>query len=443
MNAAIPALAPDRVLRFAIDPFRGMLDARRRHGDVVQVGYGAQRAVFLFGPEANSFVFANPQLFSWRDSFAVMLPVLGETALLVTDGEEHRRRRPLVLPAFHRRRLEEYARLMAGNTREALTRLRTGERVDLYAELRALIRRNTIDSFFGTRLARQDAEIGRKLQIALDATDLPLGLQLFLTGVPNPVTARAVRSRRWVAERVRAEIAARRRFPVERPDALTVLLDKPSNSGCPLGDDEIEDQVISLIVAGYETTSAAMAWTVHVLLTHPGSWEAARQEVAEMLGDGEADPETLEKMTVVDDVVNEALRLHPPVVVLPRITREDTVFRGLRIRAGTRLAISPFVTHRMPEVWPQPGRFVPGRWRPDHPLHRPATPAGYLPFGGGHHRCVGAPFATLEIKVILIELLRRTRLRSAGPVRPASIMAMRPRRGMPVVVEHCQPEGHA
>src|SRR5689334_19377937 len=191
MNAVIPTLAPDRVLRFALDPFRGMLDGRRRLGDVVQVGYGAQRAVFLFGPEANSFLFPNPQLFSWRDSFAVMLPVLGETALLVTDGEEHRRRRPLVLPAFHRRRLEEYARLMTANTRQALTRLRAGERVDLYAELRALIRRNTIDSFFGTRLAEQDAEIGRKLQIALDATDLPLGMQLFLTGVPNPVTARA------------------------------------------------------------------------------------------------------------------------------------------------------------------------------------------------------------------------------------------------------------
>ncbi|WP_405679360.1 cytochrome P450 [Streptomyces sp. NBC_01511] len=104
------------------------------------------------------------------------------------------------------------------------------------------------------------------------------------------------------------------------------------------------------------------------------------------------------------------------------------------MRAGSRLAISPYVTHRMPEVWPGPERFRPGRWDPQESLHRPAAPSAFLPFGGGRHRCVGAPFATAELKTILAELLRSVDLRLLTDVAPASIIVMRPRRGLPVAV---------
>ncbi|GAA2725453.1 MULTISPECIES: cytochrome P450 [Streptomyces] len=441
-TAQVPRLAPAEVLRFAADPFTGMLRAQRVHGDVVEVGYGRQRSTFLFGPEANSFVFANPQLFSWRDSFEVMLPVLGESALLVSDGEGHRRRRHLVLPAFHRRRIEDYVRLMARNTAATVNRWETGRRIDLYRELRALIRRNTVESLYGSRLAAQNDAIGARLQIALDATDLPLGLQLFLTRCPNPLTARAKRARRWVAGRIQAEIEHRRRHLEPDGDGLGALLAAAHGERCPLDDGEIQDQVISLIVAGYETTSAAMAWVVHAALSTPGTWEQARESVTELLGDAPVTVEALEKLHYLDGVVQEALRLHPPVVVLPRVTAQDVEFAGRRLPAGTRLAISPYVTHRMSRVWTEPSRFVPERWLSGHRLHREVTPAGFLPFGGGRHRCIGAPFATAELKTILVELLRRTDLTPAAPVTPVSIMAMRPRRGVPVVVRRRKAGSH-
>ncbi len=434
-GATAPRLSPAQVLRFAADPFTGMLRAQREYGNTVGVGYGPQRSTFLFGPEANSFVFANPQLFSWRDSFEVMLPVLGESALLVSDGEGHRRRRHLVLPAFHRRRIEDYVGLMARNTVATIRRWESGGRIDLYRELRALIRRNTVESLYGSRLAARNDAIGARLQVALDATDLPLGLQLFLTGVPNPITARAKRARRWVAAEVQREIDHRRRHPERGRDGLGALLEPAGDGTCPLDDTEIQDQVISLIVAGYETTSAAMGWVAHAALTTPGVWRRAREEVERVLGSAPTTVDALEELEYVDGVVQEALRLYPPVVVLPRVAAQDLEFGGHRLPAGSRLAISPYVTHRMSEVWPEPSRFLPERWQPGHPLHRAATPAGYLPFGGGRHRCIGAPFATAELKTVLVELLRRTELTPAGAVTPASIMAMRPRRGVPVVVQ--------
>ncbi len=434
MSRTMPALSPHEVLRFAADPFTGMMAAYESHGTVVSVGYGSQRTVFAFGPEANSFVFANPALFSWRDSFKVMVPVLGDTALLVTDGEHHRRRRHLTLPAFHRRRIDVYVRLMARNTAAAVEQWETGRSLDLYRALRSVIRRNTIACLYGPGLAADNEMIGARLQTALNSTDLPLGAQLFLAGVPNPVTARAKRARRKVAVRVQEEIARRRGETAASTDALGMLLAARDPDGRPLTDLELQDQVISMIVAGYETTSAAMGWTAHAALCTPGVWERARKEVDAVLGDAEITGDALEQLPYVDAVVQEALRLHPPVVVLPRVAAQDFDFAGHTIPAGSRLAISPYVTHRMPEVWPEATAFLPGRWSPDHPAHRPATPATYLPFGGGHHRCVGSPLATAELKTILAELVRRTELRPAGDVRPASIMAMRPRGGVPVTV---------
>ncbi|MEU9471804.1 cytochrome P450 [Streptomyces avermitilis] len=444
MSRTMPSLSPRQVLRFALDPFTGMMDAYRAHGSVVGIGYGSQRTAFVFGPEANSFVFANPSLFSWRDSFEVMLPVLGDTALLVTDGPDHQRRRHLTLPAFHRRRIDAYVRLMARNTVAAVENWESGRRIDLYQALRSVIRRNTVEALYGAPLAADNHVIGARLQIALDSTDLPLGIQLFLTGIPNPMTARARRARRQVAARVQAEIGRRRAggpgaagaggCEAEGGDGLGMLLAARDSEGRSLGDRELEDQVISLIVAGYETTSAAMGWTVHAALHTPGVWDDARKEVDAVLGDAELTGDALERLPYVDAVVQESLRLHPPVVVLPRVAAQDFEFAGHLIRAGRRLAISPYVTHRMPEVWPQATEFLPERWSPGHPAHRPATPSTYLPFGGGAHRCIGSPFATAELKTILIELLRRTELRLEGEVTPASIMAMRPRRGVPVVV---------
>ncbi|TDC60443.1 cytochrome P450 [Actinomadura sp. GC306] len=425
-------------IAFTADPCASLLRLYAQAGPVAAVGPRRKPLVHLFGPDANAFVFANSGLFRWREAFDLLVPVNGETALIVSDGADHRRRRRLVQPAFHHRRVGAYVERMAANTDAAVREWRPGRTLDAYAELRSVIRRSTVEVLFGDRLAADAEVIGRRLQVALAAIDRNFVLQMMLRRVPNPYMRRVAAARAQVARRVDEEVERRLREPAPDggyDDVLAMLMAARDEDGAGLTRQELQDQVISLISAGYDTTSAAMAWAVYALATHPQAAERARREVAEVVGDRLPRADDLPALTFLDGVVNETLRLFPPAVLSARVPVEDFTYGGHRIPAGAMVMYSPYVTHRMPQVWPQAGRFRPERWDPSCELHRPATPATYLPFGGGPHRCIGSTLATVELKTMLACLLRRTRLRLVSPaVTPTSVTAMRPRGGLPVRV---------
>ncbi|MEO3824285.1 cytochrome P450 [Actinomadura sp. B10D3] len=430
-----PSLTVRHGIGFAVNPCASLLRLYAEAGPVAAVGTRRRPFVHLFGPDANAFVFANSALFQWREAFDLLVPVNGETALIVSDGADHRRRRRLVQPAFHHRRVAGYVARMAANTDAALSSWRPGRTLDAYAELRGVIRRNTVEVLFGDRLAADAEVIGGRLQVALAAIDRNFVLQMMLRSVPNPYMRRVAASRALVARRVDEEVERRTAEGGEHDDVLGMLMAARDDDGTGLTRQELQDQVISLISAGYDTTSAAMAWAVYALLAHPDAAERARREVAEVVGDRPVQAADLPALTYLDGVVNETLRLFPPAVLSARVPVEDFEYAGHRIPAGAMVFYSPFVTHRMPEVWPQAGRFRPERWDPSSDLHRPTTPATFLPFGGGPHRCIGSTLATTELKTMLACLLRRTRLRLVSPaVTPRSVTAMRPRGGLPVQV---------
>jgi hypothetical protein len=208
----------------------------------------------------------------------------------------------------------------------------------------------------------------------------------------------------------------------ERPDVLNLLVGSRDEDGSGLTDLEIIDQVISLIAAGYETTSAAMASATHAMLIDQSVWERAAASVRAVDG-GSA-------WRYVDGVVSETLRLYPPGAISARTVAEPFTFMGTAVKAGQTVIFSPYVTHRLPELWPEPLQFQPERWDPLRPGFTRPGPHEFLPFGGGPHRCLGAAFATSEITVLLEALLRRTTLRlDVVDPRPVGLAAMRPRKG--------------
>lgn len=422
----------------ARSPLAGMEEVYRRFGPVFPLRLGPLRYVYLLGPEANRFVFAHSDLFRWREAFEALVPVDGETALIVSDGEDHRRRRRLVAPAFGPRAVGGYARTMARNADAAIGSWRPGQEVDLYQEFRRVIRRSTIEVLFGDRLAADEAEIGTLLQTVLDVvSESPLRQRLGRLGLPS--WRRAMAARAAVERRVRAEIEHRRRHPGggDEPDVLSALVaSRDAESGGGLTDTEIVDQVISLIAAGYETTSAAMAWTLGALLGDDELWrQAAADSAARSAGAGRD-----RDWSYLDGVVAEALRLHPPAAISARMAAERFEFAGNHVEAGSTLIFSPYVTHRLPELWPDPLRFDPLRWDPRRPGHHRPAPHEFLPFGGGPHRCLGAAFATLELTVLLERVVRRTRLRIvAFDPAPVTLAAMRPRRGPIATVQSVEP----
>lgn len=409
----------------------------RRRGPVVRVGFGAYRYVYLLGAEANRFVFANNDLFEMRAAFAGLVPVDGETSLIVSDGPDHRRRRRLVQPAMHHRQVDRYVEIMASTADATIDGWRRGQVVDLYQEFRAAIRRSTLRSLFGARLAGSADFLGEHLQALLDLVDRTPELIRVHKALRTPLWRRAIRAREVVDARIYEEIARVRSSGADTDDqVLAVLVRGRDDDGGGLSDEEVRDQAVTLIAAGYETTSAAMAWTVHALLTHAAVRERAVDEVRSILGTAPPVADDLAKLPYLRAVVSESLRLCPPAVVSARHVVRDFEFAGVPVRAGTMLLYSPYVTHRSAEVYDDPLEFRPQRWLPDSPGYRKAGPHEFVPFGGGPHRCIGSTLATTELTVMLARLLARAELRLVSrTIRPKGFAAMRPRNGLAVAVE--------
>lgn len=416
-------------------PGDALLALYRRRGPVISTGVGSHGYTYLLGPEANKFVFANADAFSWRETFENLVPVDGPTALIVSDGEDHRRRRSVVAPGLRHRQIQDYVDTMVSNIDAAIDTWRVGEKLDLYQAFRNTVRRSTADSLFGPRLAAHSDFLGGQLEPLLALTRRPPQVMRVQKRLNSPGWRRAMAARRRIDDLVDARIAEARSQP--RPDdhMLTTLLNGRSDDGDGLQDNEIRDAIVSIITAGYETTSGALAWAAHTLLTAPGAWDAAAAEVDAVLGGRPPTATDLTALTFLNGVVHETLRLYPPAVISARRVIRDLRFEGHRIKAGRLLIFSAYVTHRLPEIWPAATEFRPRRWDADAPDYRKPAPHEFIPFSGGLHRCIGAAMATTEMTVMLARLVARTTLRLPPQrIRAAHFAALSPSPGLTVEV---------
>jgi cytochrome P450 len=420
------------------NPYDALLDLYNRYGPVCKFGFGAQQYVMLFGAEANKLLLddspKNPK-FKSRDVLSALIPVVGSAAIVVSDGEDHRRRRLLVQPAFAYRRLQRYVPIMLDEINRTIGSWHPGQTVDAFSSLRSCIRRIAIRSLFGDRLQGHTDEIGRELETALRYINRSPFLR-FDHNLPGTAYRRALAARSRVDAIVRTEIAERRAEHSDRGDVLDALLGSRTHAGQQLTDLEVRDQVISLIASGYDSSSAAAGWAVHVLQLRPDVRDRIRAEVASVAGDDMLTQGHLEAMSYLGWTVCEILRLYTPGVLTGRTAMAGFDFADCHIPRGTKVLYSQYVTHRIPELWPEPEIFHPGRWDPDAPGYREPVPYSFVPFGGGYRHCIGLTFAELELRALIAELVRRTELTSVGgPVRPTGIATMWPKGGVPVAVQ--------
>jgi cytochrome P450 len=421
-------------------PGEALLALYRRRGAVINSGVGRHGYTYLLGAEANKFVFANADAFSWRETFESLAIVDGPTALIVSDGADHQRRRSVVAPGLRHREIQNYVQTMVSNIDAVIDGWRPGQRLDIYQQFRSAVRRSTAESLFGQRIAAHSDFLGEQLQPLLDLThQLPQVMHVHRR-TNSPAWRQAMAARTRINNLIDAQVAEARTSP--RPDdhMLTMLINGRGDEGYALNDNEIRDSIISLITAGYETTSGAMAWAAYTLLTLPGAWDAAVDEVNRVLGDRSPAADDLAALTYLNGVVHETLRLYTPGVISARRVMRDLRFDGHRIRAGRLLIFSPYVTHRIPEVWPEPREFRPLRWDPGSPDYRKPAPHEFIPFSGGLHRCIGAVMATTEMTVMLARLVARTTLRLPPQrIRAHNLAALSPRPGLTVEIVESVP----
>jgi cytochrome P450 len=429
---------PYKTVRYS--PGEALLALYRRRGPVINSGVGRHGYTYLLGAEANKFVFANADAFSWRETFESLAIVDGPTALIVSDGDDHRRRRSVVAPGLRHREIQHYVQTMVSNIDAVIDTWRHGQQLDLYQQFRSAVRRSTAESLFGQRLAAHSDFLGQQLQPLLDMTHrLPQVMHL-QRRLNAPAWRRAMAARSRINDFVDAQIADARSAP--RPDdhMLTMLINGRGEEGYALDDNEIRDQIISMITAGYETTSAALAWAAYTLLTLPGSWDAAVAELHRVLDDRPPTAEDLDALTYLNGVVHETLRMYSPGVISARRVMRDLSYAGHRIPAGRLLVFSAYVTHRLPEIWPKPTEFRPQRWDPDSPEYRKPAPHEFIPFSGGLHRCIGSLMAITEMTVMLARLVARTRLSlPAQRIRAVNFAALSPHPGLTVEISDSVP----
>jgi cytochrome P450 len=417
-------------------PGEALLALYRRRGPVINSGIAGLGYTYLLGPEANKFVFANADAFSWQEAFQVLVPVDGPTSLVVSDGADHRRRRSVVAPALHHRQVGDYVPIIAANADTVIDGWQPGQRIDIYDSLRSAVRRSIAECLFGSRIAEHADFVGEQLQPLLELTHRPPQVMRVQQWIGSPGWRRAMAARARIDEFVDSQVADARIHP--RPDdhLLTTLISSHPDDGQPLTHNEIRDLIVSLIAAGYETTSGALAWAVYALLNVPDAWDNAAAEVGRVFGSGPPTADNLGALTYLNGVVRETLRLFTPGVISARKVKRDLQFDGHRIRAGRLLIFSPYVTHRISDVWREPEQFRPQRWDPASPhYHRPA-PYDFIPFSAGLHRCVGSAMAITEMTVMLARLVARTTLRLPSQrIRARNFAALRPWPGLTVEVK--------
>ncbi|WP_225831128.1 cytochrome P450 [Streptomyces sp. NK08204] len=381
-------------------------------GDLVELRLGLKPAYLPCHPELVQHVLRNARVYDTGGPVKEKArPILGN-GLITSDWADHRRQRRMVQPVFHTARIAAYAEVMHEECAAHARTWRAGRPVDVADAMQALTARVTARALFSTEMAPHSvAEIQRSLPVmvrgafrrAMDPTGLLARL---------PITA----NREFDAALARLHtlidgiVRDYRRSGEDRGDLLSALLAaRDEENGGAMTDQEVHDQVMTLLLAGVETTASALTWAWHLLATHPEAEARLHAEVDEVLGGRIPEYADIPKLVHTQRIFTETLRLYPPAWMYTRMTTEPTELAGHPLPAGADVLISPYVVHRIPELFARPHAFDPDRWLPERA--QDVARGSYLPFGAGSRKCIGDVFGMTEATLALATLASHWRLR--------------------------------
>ena len=431
MNATLPpgptTSRPLQTLRWIYRPGAMLEDCHRRYGDMLTLRIAPEgNWVFLADPDAIKQVFTgDPRVLHAGEANVVVLPLLGHHSLLLLDEGAHMSQRKLMLPPFHGERMRGYEQVMTEVAAEEIDSWPAGQPYAVRPAMQRITLEVIIRTVFGVQDNEKRARLRAALSGALEWGGDPRRMAVLATLGPQRVARSSMfrRVREPADELIYDEIRERRGADdlAERDDVLSMLLQARHEDGSEMSDEQLRDQLMTLLVAGHETTASSLAWAVERLVRNPPVLARLRDEVA--AGDDE----------YVDAVCKETLRLRPILALVLRRLTEPMEIGGRLLPAGSNLAPCIYLVHRRPDVYPEPYSF-----RPERFIERPAGTYTWIPFGGGVRRCLGASFAQFEMRVVLRELVRRLELR-ASDERPERVtrraITLVPERGGEVVVE--------
>ena len=419
------------------DRLRFVLDMARMYGDVVQYRVAHLRMYQVNHPAGvERMLHDNHRNYSKDVATFKTLKLFLGNGLFTSDGDFWRHQRRLAQPAFHRRCVASFGELMTYATQQMLerwqARVSRGQPLDVAREFMRLTMEVVTRALFSTSVERNIDTIGRAITTLVNDVTFRFTFPFY-----PPLRVPTSRNRRFLAARATLDsvvyriIAERRRRPAEHDDLLALLMEaRDEVTGEGMSDKQLRDEVITLFVAGHETTANALTWASYLLSTHVAVARRLRAEVDGTLQGGVPTATDLPNLTYTRMVIDETLRLYPPAWITNRRAIEDDIVCGYRIPADAIVSISPYVTQRDPTLWENPEGFDPDRFAPERSIGRPHY--AYFPFGGGPRQCIGKGFALMESTLVLALLAQRCQLHlvPGRRVQTVAMATLRPRYGM-------------
>ena len=424
---------------FRAGPLHFLTETCGAKGEVVRFRVAHLQAFFLRHPEGAKHVLVdNVRNYDKHTrGYNLLRSVLGR-GLLTSEGDFWRRQRRIAQPAFHRKRIAAFAQTMVEVTEQTLDEWEDvaalGRTFDIAEEMGRIALRIVGKTLFGTEVSGLTQRVSKAVGVINEymnkASTDPFAIPL---RVPTPTNRRLTRHSEALDTVVFGLIEQRRRSGEDPGDLLSMLMHaEDAETGERMSDEQLRDEVMTIFLAGHETTANALAWTFYLLSLHPDAERRLRAELDDVLGGRRPTLEDLARLGYLERVVKESMRLYPPVWILDRRCVAPDEVMGYRIPAGALVLVSPYVTHRHARWWPNPEGFDPDRFLPEGDKARPRY--AYFPFGGGPRLCIGNAFAMMEAQLVIATVMRRFRpwLVPGYRVRPATMVTLRPGHGIPM-----------
>ncbi len=412
----------------------------RRYGDIAYMPLLMQSRILVNRPEwIEDLIVRQPQKFDKGPGLKdASRRLLGE-GLLTSEGELWRRQRRLAQPAFHRQRIGEYAQVMVEQAAAHVREWRDGARINMAEEMMALTLIIAVKTLFGIEFTEEAKRVGPAVTLLmryqLGRLRSPVKIPMHW---PTPSNLRANRAYDYLDSLVYGIIEERRRRrdagEPEGGDVLSLLMNAMDEDGSRMTPKQLRDEVMTLFIAGHETTAVTLGWLWHLLAQNPRVEARLAEELRGVLGGRAPTPEDLPRLTYLEAVIREVLRLYPAAYVLQRTSLEPFDLAGYHFPANTTMLMSQWIVHRDARYFDAPEEFRPERWMDGLEARLPAY--AYFPFGGGPRRCIGQVFALMEASLVAATLAQKFRFaeRPGTTVIPEPLVTLRARGGVPMTV---------
>lgn len=403
MSYALPLLG--HMLEFGKNPFEYMMKLRNTLGEIGEFRMFHQKMVLMTGPEANEAFFrASDAQLDQSQAYKIMTPIFGKG--VVFDAPPHKKDQQLkmLMPVLRDKPMRGYAQVIVQEVEQMIANWGDTGEIDLLEFMKELTIYTSSHCLLGDEFRYELNEEFAKIYHDLEKGVNPLAF--VFPYLPLPVFRRRDKARARLQELVTGIIAKRAQKPEKSEDAFQLLIDASYDDGSRLSAHEITGMLIGTIFAGHHTTAGTAAWTLLELARRPEYMQLVLNELDAHFGiDGEVTFQSLREIPVLENVIKEVLRLHPPLIFLIRKVMQDFHFKDYTIQAGKYVCASPRVSHRIADVFPDPEKFDPDRY--SETRQEDAKPFSWIAFGGGKHKCSGNAFAMLQLKAIFSILLRR------------------------------------